>query len=199
MKILIDNEECPFSAEIASKGQILASVKDSSGKKGRVVCSVAVDGTSMDEDAFLALSGGMEVRFTTRPVRDLVAESLTDAGEYLKKLSSGLTRVAGNLEAKKTTEGFELLGQAAEGVGWLLQIVHNCQALLSVNDAEVGDGALGVLKTMLLEELEKTSRSVEDHKPLELALRIRSGVLPTLHNLGGYIDALLKISGSSVQ
>jgi hypothetical protein len=199
MKIYLDGEEIAFPENSPSKEDVLASVKETLGKKGMLIRSIEVDGAELDEEAFLALSGGTEVRFAGRPVRDFLVETLADASEYQQRLASGLARAADHLEADRTPEGLELVGKAAEGIGWVLQIIHNSQILLGVDDSEVGGGGLGEVKSALLAELEKASRSVEEGKPLELAYTLRSGILPRIESLGGYISALRNIGDSTVQ
>ncbi len=199
MKIILDGEEIVFPGESPSKEDILSSVKETLGKKGRLIRSIEVDGTELDENAFLALSGGTEARFEGRPLRDFLAETLADASEYQKRLVSGLGRAAEHLESERSAEGLELVGQAAEGIGWILQVIHNGQILLGVNDSEVGSGGLAELKAALITDLETASRSMDEGKLLELAYTIRSGVLPRIESLGGYIGALGEIGGSPVQ
>jgi hypothetical protein len=199
MKIYLDGEEIAFPENSPSKEDVLASVKETLGKKGMLIRSIEVDGAELDEEAFLALTGGTEARFGSRPVRDFLVETLADASEYQQRLASGLGRAADHLEADRTPEGLELVGKAAEGIGWVLQIIHNSQILLGVDDSEVGGGGLGEVKSALLAELEKASRSVEEGKPLELAYTLRSGILPRIESLGGYISALRNIGDSTVQ
>ena len=199
MKIYLDGEEIAFPENSPSKEDVLASVKETLGKKGMLIRSIEVDGAELDEEAFLALTGGTEARFGSRPVRDFLVETLADASEYQQRLASGLGRAADHLEADRTPEGLELVGKAAEGIGWVLQIIHNSQILLGVDDSEVGGGGLGEVKSALLAELEKASRSVEEGKPLELAYTLRSGLLPRIESLGGYISALRNIGDSTVQ
>ncbi len=199
MKIYLDGEEIAFPENSPSKEDVLASVKETLGKKGMLIRSIEVDGAELDEEAFLALTGGTEARFGSRPVRDFLVETLADASEYQQRLASGLGRAADHLEADRTPEGLELVGKAAEGIGWVLQIIHNSQILLGVDDSEVGGGGLGEVKSALLAELENASRSVEEGKPLELAYTLRSGILPRIESLGGYISALRNIGDSTVQ
>ena len=199
MKIYLDGEEIAFPENSPSKEDVLTSVKETLGKKGMLIRSIEVDGAELDEEAFLALTGGTEARFGSRPVRDFLVETLADASEYQQRLASGLGRAADHLEADRTPEGLELVGKAAEGIGWVLQIIHNSQILLGVVDSEVGGGGLGEVKSALLAELEKASRSVEEGKPLELAYTLRSGILPRIESLGGYISALRNIGDSTVQ
>ena len=199
MRIFIDGEEHICPGELGSKEELFSRVKEEGARRGHVVRSIAVDGTVLDEEAFLALAGGGEVHFETVPVRDLVLESLSEGARYMEHLSAGLAKVADMLEADKTVEGLDLLRQAAEGIGWSLQVLHNSQVLLGVSDHEVGDGKVGELKTTLMTELEKASGSIESGKPLELSLRIRTGVLPNIQRLAQYMAVLLRIGQKTVQ
>lgn len=199
MRVLIDGDEHVLSEDIVSKEELFSGVKKEAARRGRVVHSITVDGTVLEEDAFLALSGGVEARFETVPVRELVMDSLSEGTKYMSQLSAGLSKIADMLEADKTAEGLDLLRQAAEGIGWSLQVIHNCQVLLGISDAEVGDGKVDELKTTLAQELEEASSSIENGKPLELAFRIRTGVLPDIQRMSHYMEALLEICRKVVQ
>lgn len=199
MKVLIDGKEPDFLADAPGKEEILASVRENAGIQGRVVRTISVDGTELDEKSFSALSGGSEVSFTTGPVRELVNESLCEAQTYLGNLSAGFERIADTLEGDKAAEGLDLLARAAEGIGWLLQVLHNSQVLLALEDGEIGDGGLAELKGSLLLNLEEVSASVEEKKYLELAYRIRSGLLPDVRRLEIYLQSLQDTSGRPLQ
>ena len=199
MKVLIDGKELDFLADASGKEEILASVRENAGTHGRVVRTISVDGTELDEESFSALSGGSEVSFTTGPVRELVNESLCEAQTYVANLSAGFERIADTLEGDKAAEGLDLLARAAEGIGWLLQVLHNSQVLLALEDGEIGDGGLAGLKGSLLLNLEEVSASVEEKKYLELAYRIRNGLLPDVRRLEVYLQSLQDTSGRPLQ
>ncbi len=199
MRVIIDGDEHVFSGDIGTKEELFSGVKEEVARRGRVVRSIMVDGTVLEEEAFLALAGGGEARFETVPVRELVMDSLSEGTKYMGHLSAGLSKVADMLEADKTVEGLGLLQQAAEGIGWSLQVMHNCQILLGISDNEIGDGKVGELKTSLVGELEKASSSIENGKPLELSFRIRTGVLPGIQRLAQYMEALLETGRKAIQ
>ena len=199
MKVLVDGKKIDLPEGLSSRDDILTFVREHTGTKARVVRTITVDGTELDEESFSALSGGNEVNFTTSPVRELVNESLCEAQLYLANLSAGFERIADTLEGDKSAEGLGLLASAAEGVGWLLQVLHNCQVLLGLEDGEISDGGLTELKADLLRNLEDVSASVEEKKYLELAYRIRNGLLPDIHRLGGYLLSMQDASGSPLQ
>ncbi len=199
MIVLVDGKNFDVPEDLSSRNDILAFVREHAGTKGRVVRAITVDGTELNEESFSALSGGSEVNFTTGPVRELVNESLSEAQIYLVNLSAGFERIADTLEGDKAAEGLGLLASAAEGIGWLLQVLHNSQVLLGLEDDEVSDGGLAELKGSLLQNLEDVSTSVEEKKYLELAYRIRNGLLPDIHRLGGYLLSMQDASGSPLQ
>ncbi|MFA7621670.1 MAG: hypothetical protein WCY56_07495 [Aminobacteriaceae bacterium] len=199
MRIYIDGEEMGFSEETISKDEIYSRVKEEITRRGCVIGRITVDGTDLEEEAFLALSGGAEARFESMPVRELVMDSLSDGTEYMGRLAAGLEKVADMLEEDRAAEGLGLLQQAAEGIGWSMQVMHNCQILLGLSDNEVGDGGVGELKTSLVAELEKASSSIESGKHLELSYRIRTGVLPEIQKLAHYMQDLLDMGRKSIQ
>jgi hypothetical protein len=199
MKVLVDGKKIDLPEGLSSRDDILTFVREHTGTKARVVRTITVDGTELDEESFSALSGGNEVNFTTSPVRELVNESLCEAQMYLANLSAGFERIADTLEGDKAAEGLGLLASAAEGIGWLLQVLHNSQVLLGLEDGEISDGGLAELKGSLLQNLENVSTSVEEKKYLELAYGIRNGLLPDIHRLGGYLLSMQDTSGSPLQ
>lgn len=195
----MDGKRLDLPEDLSCRDDILAFVREHAGTMGRVVRGISVDGTELDELSFSALSGGSEVIFTTGPVRELVNESLCEAQNYLANLSAGFERIADTLEGEKAAEGLGLLASAAEGIGWLLQVLHNSQVLLGLEDGEISDGGLAELKGSLLLNLENVSNSVEEKKYLELAYRIRNGLLPDIHRLGGYLLSMQDTSESPLQ
>lgn len=199
MKVFIDDEELHLAEESPSKEDILVRTKEVFARKGRLLHSIEVDGAELTEEDFLALSGGEEVRVKGRPIREFLAETLADALVYHGRLVAGLERAADNLEADKTREGLELVGQGAEGIGWLLHVTQNSQILLGANDSEVGDGKLEDLKTSLQKDLAKASDSVESGKTLELAYVIRTSLLPRIESLGNYLAALKDMGDGAIQ
>lgn len=198
MKIFFDGEELPLSGESSSKEDVLTSVKEAAAKKGMLVTSVEVDGTELDEEAFLALSGGVEARFSGRPLREFLAETLSDAATYQKRLAAGLGSAADRLEEDKTREGLELVGQAAEGIGWILNVAGNSRILLGLQEGDVARG-LDELSGALAPELEKASSLMEEGKHLELAYTIRVGIIPHIENLGGLLDSMGEMIKGPVQ
>ena len=198
MKVFFDGEELTLTGAGPSKEDVLTSAKEAAAKKGMLVVSIEVDGTELDEEGFLALTGGVEARFSGRPVREFLAETLSDAAGYQKRLAGGLEGAADRLESDKTREGLELVGQAAEGIGWILNVGGNSRILLGLQDCEGARGIDG-LGEALAPELEKASSLMEEGKHLELAYTIRAGILPHIENLGGFIAAMEEMVAGPVQ
>ena len=198
MKVFIDGEEPGFSGDGLTREEVLASVKETLGKKGMLIDSIKVDGTELDEEGFLALRGGTEARFSGRPMREFLAETLTDAAGYQKRLARGLAGAADRLESDKAREGLELVGQAAEGIGWILRVLGNSRILLGLQDGDIAEG-LGGMGEALAPELEKASSLMEEGKHLELAYTIRTGILPHIEILGSYIASMEEMAEGAVQ
>ena len=199
MKVFIDEEEFVFPETTESKSDIFSKVNEEIARRGRSIKTIEVDGTLLDQDAFLALVGGAEARFESIPVRELIKESLAEGAAYVERLSSGLSKIADLLEEEKTAEALDLLRQASEGIEWVLQVTRNCQALLGISDKELDDGNIGEVSDSFIKELQKASSSIEEGKFLELSYHIRTGVLPGIQRLRRYIVALLEASQASVQ
>lgn len=198
MKVLIDGEELALSGDSPSKEDVLTSVREELARRGMLISTIEVDGTELDEEGFLALAGGMEARFSGRAVREFLAETLSDAADYHRRLAGGLEGAADHLEADRTREGLELVGQAAEGIGWILNVAGNGRILLGLQDCEVAQG-LDSLGEALVPELEKASSLMEEGKHLELAYVIRVGILPHIESLGGLIAAMEDMISGPVQ
>ena len=60
------------------------------------------------------------------------------------------------------------MGQAAEGIGWILRVLGNSRILLGLQDGDIAEGLDG-LGEALAPELEKASSLMEEGKHLELA------------------------------
>ena len=98
MKAYIDGQECTDNLGDGSALSILSAVKRRASECGRVVTEIRLDDVVMDEEAFSSVSGGLAVHFTSRPVRELVLESLDEAVKYIPRLTKGLEEIALHFE-----------------------------------------------------------------------------------------------------
>ena len=107
MKIMLDEQELTLPEGILNGGKkaILEFVQKRALAVRSVIVEIVVDGESLcDEDALLALSGGLDIRFVSQPIRDLVKESLDEADRYFRLLPDGLESVATLFEQKNDAE-----------------------------------------------------------------------------------------------
>ena len=82
MKIMLDEQELSLPEGILNGGKkaILEFVQKRALAVRSVIVEIVVDGEFLcDEDAFFALSGGLDIRFVSQPIRDLVKELLDEA------------------------------------------------------------------------------------------------------------------------
>ncbi len=165
MKIYLDGKRSPFRKQPVERGR--ACVREETlGKKGMLIRSIEVDGASWTRKP-PRLTGGTEARFGSRPVRDF----LSKRWPTLRNTSSVSPQPwpsCGPSRADRTPEGLNSSGKRRRDRVGPSDIPQQPDSSRG-DDSEVGGGGLGEVKSALLAELEKASRSVEEGKPLELA------------------------------
>lgn len=188
--VWIDDVSWPVAEPEASKEDLWRAVNAFLAPQGRVPHTVTVDGEPLELEAFLHVTGGQEIRIISRPVRELVCESLDQVERYLRALDKGARDIADLLEQEKASEALPLLSQFSEGTEWMLRVLGHCQALLALRDDEIGDGGLEALRGRLATALQGIASSLEEGKYFELAYRMREELAPTLGHLKAYVDHL---------
>lgn len=186
MRFFVDEAEFNRSVD-ASIGEVVRAIKERAAMGGRVVMGWQLDGNDISEEALLASSAGSEVRATTKDIRVLVRESLVQTEEYFPILVNGISAVADKLEGGSTEEALKLFQQATEGIGWVLQVVQHCGMLLGTSDQ--GDGMAedyGALQAAL----ENVASPLKEGKFLQMALKIREELIPTVQRLAPHIAKL---------
>lgn len=202
MRVLIDETEWEnLEGELSEekRKELLERARKEAARGGRFVRDILVDDKPLQEEAFLSLKGGVEVRFVTISVKELVTESLEETQRYMPALLNGINLVADRFEERYDKDALSLLQQVTEGIGWVVKVLHDSLLLLGVSDAELGDGQLGATREYLLQTLEGTLAPLEEGKFFDLAYRLREEVEPTLKSLGRYVDELLAIASGEVQ
>ena len=187
MKVWIDGQEHREIAPSAPALEVLEAVRAEAARSGLVLTGIQVDGVEMDENAFLALSGGMAAHFTLTPVRVLVQETLTEALDYVSRLKKGLEEIAGHLEGGETSAAQGKLSNAMEGLDWLLGVYERCSALAAVPFAEEEEQAF---RDALLSTLNRLAELMDGKKYLQMALVLRQELLPSVNTLALMIGRL---------
>ncbi len=202
MRVLIDDVEWENpEGELLEEERkdLLERARKEAARSRRFIRDILVDGKPLQEEAFLSMKGGLEVKFVTISVKELVTESLEETQRYMPALLDGINLVADRLEEKYDKDALTLLQQVTEGIGWIVKVLHNSLLLLGITDADLGDGGLGTTRERLLQTLEGVLSPLEEGKFFELAYRLREEVEPALSDLRRYIDELLAMASGEVQ
>lgn len=180
MKVSIDGQERPEFPSSASPLEILEAVKSEAARSGLVLTGIRVDDVEMDEDAFLALSGGLSAHFSLTPVRLLVRETLAEALAYSSRLKKGLEEIAGRFEGGETSTAQNRLSEAMEGLDWLLGVYERCSALTAASFSESEENTF---REKLLDTLNRLVELMGEKKHLQIALTLRQALLPSVDTL----------------
>jgi len=194
MKVYIDSQEHTDIVGDGSASTILSAVMHRVSEAGRVVTEIRLDDVAMEEEAFSRVSGGLVAQFASRPVHDLVMESLDEALKYIPRLTKGLEEIAVHFEQNEFTAGEGKLADGAEGLDWLLQVFQKCSALLAV-DAD--DEGLNKLKDALTGSISSLGAYHLEKNYLQMALRIRGHLIPELEKLSLYVQRLRDLASST--
>ncbi len=194
MHVWIDDVPWPGAESTRTKEELWTALNAFLAPLGKVPHLMVLDGEPLEAEAFLQVAGGQELRVTSRPVRDLVRESLDQAVGYFSELRKGAANIADLLEEEKMQEALPLLSQLSEGTEWVLQVLARSQSLLALPDQELGDGGMGQVREHLLSVLRGMTASMEGEKFFDLAFRLREELVPTLDHLRGYVEALRELA-----
>lgn len=202
MKIMLDEQELTLPEGILNGGKkaILEFVQKRALAVRSVIVEIVVDGESLcDEDAFLALSGGLDIRFVSQPIRDLVKESLDEADRYFRLLPDGLESVATLFEQKNDAEAESKFAQLIEGIEWLLQVFGKSCTLLGVNPYDIKVGNFVRDTEALNKALEKLADAKADGRTREVAWILREELLPVVKSLPIYWSELRGVLAEPLQ
>ena len=194
MKVCIDGLDYTDVIGDGRASSILSAVKRRVSEEGRVVIEIRLDDVVMDEDAFSGVSGGLTVNFTSRPVRELVLETLDEALKYIPRLTRGLEEIALHFEKNEFAVGEGKLADGAEGLDWLLQVFQKCNALLAVDDA---DGGIRELQNALAGSISSLGAFHEEKKYLPMAFCIRQKLAPAIEKFSIHVQRLRELASST--
>jgi len=195
MKVYIDGQECTDIIGAGNSSAILSAVSGRISKAGRVMTEIRLDDVVMEEEAFLSVSGGLVAQFTSRPVHDLVMESLDEALKYIPRLTKGFEEIALHFEQNELTAGEGKLADGAEGLDWLLQVFQKCSSLLAVNDDD--NKGLSELKDALTKSISSLGIYHSEKKYLQMAFCIRERLVSELEKLSIHIQRLRNLASST--
>lgn len=193
MRIRLDGKELALPEGIINGGKkgILEFVQKKALTYHSVIVEIIVDNENLhDEDAFLALSGGLDVQFVSQPVRDLVGESLDEADRYFQLLPNGVESIATLFERKNDPEAENKFAQLIEGIEWLLQVFSKSCTLLGVNPYEMKIGNFANDIDALNKALGKLADVKTEGRTTEVAWILREELLPVVKTLPVYWSEL---------
>ena len=195
MRVYVDGQELIELSGNTDPAFILETVKGKTSQDGRAIMEIQIDGITVDADAFLNVSGGLDARFVTRPMRELVRESLAEALKYVPRLKTGLEEIALHFEKNEIPDGQKKLADAADGLDWVLAVFRDCGALLSIAK-ETGPG-LDELKRSLADSVEAIGALHEKRQYLKMVSLIRRKLTPEIENFRMHIQNLHDFASST--
>jgi hypothetical protein len=202
MRIMIDDVEFPLDEDIIEEGResIYEEVRSETASAKRVIVDIIVDGESVgDEDTFMSLSGGYEVRFVTKPIRDLVEESLREGSRYFIALKNGLDSIATLLEESRDHDAHAKFSQAIDGIRWLAGVFDKSCRLLGVTAANMRTGNFESDLGELNRALDELAKSMESGKTMNQAYLIRDRLMPAIEVFSNYWREISSLLESPLQ
>lgn len=189
MRVRLDEVELSLSDDILANGKraVFEAARQDALGRNAVIVGITVDGEAIaDEETFYSLSGGLDIQFTSQPLRELVSESLDEGERYLPHLSSGLAAVATLIEEKKEAEAQAKLLQAIEGINWLVDVFDKSCILMDVRPDELKPGDFLQNRTALNEVLTEMVEVMEKGQMIGLAYLVREKLLPIVERFSVY-------------
>ena len=189
MRIRLDEVELPLSDEIIKRGKetIFEAVRREALSKKSVIVDIIVDGVQIDdEETFFALSGGVDILFTSQPVISLVRESVDEGWKYIPILIKGLEGIATLIEEGRDNEAQSSFIQAVEGINWLVGVFARSCALLGITSDNLSAGDWSMDSKELNEALEEIISIIESKRTMRMALVIRERLIPEITKFTSY-------------
>jgi len=187
--VRLDEVDLTLPEDIPEKDKrmIFEAARQDALRRNSVIVEIVVDGQPIpDEETFYSLSGGLDICFTSQPVRELVNESLAEGERYLPHLSTGLSAVATLIEERKDDEAQVKLLQAIEGINWLVEVFDKSCVLMGVRPNELKSGDFLQDRSVLNEVLTEMADVMEKGSMLSLAYLIRERLLSVVTQFSAY-------------
>lgn len=202
MRVRLDEVELSLSDDVLASGKraVFEAVRQDALGRNAVIVGITVDGeTIADEETFYSLSGGVDIHFTSQPLRELVSESLNEGERYLPHLSSGLAAVATLIEEKKEGEAQAKLLSAIEGINWLVDVFDKSCILMGVRPDTLKSGDFLQDRSALNEVLTEMVEVMEKGRMIGLAYLIREKLLPAVEKFSVYWMEIKTEADSTLQ
>ncbi|MDR3320899.1 MAG: hypothetical protein LBS93_00500 [Synergistaceae bacterium] len=188
MRIRLDDKEVALDESVLEEGReaIYNAIRHIVRDSGDVIVDIIVDGESLNEGAFLSLSGGIDIQFVSQPIRDLVPESIAEGERYFPALESGLEGVATLLEEGRESEALAQFAKCLEGIDWLIDVFGKCGLLLALGPGDFRTGNYGEFIASFNGTQSDILSSMEERKNLRVAFLLRDELLPLIARLSAF-------------
>ncbi|MDR0615430.1 MAG: hypothetical protein LBG29_01365 [Synergistaceae bacterium] len=191
MRIRLDDVDLALGSDILDGGKeaIYGAAKRLALDNNCVITDILVDGESVaEESVFFALSGGLDIRFVSKPVKDLIPESIAEGHRYIPLLEAGLDSVATLFEQGSDQDALSRFAQCVEGIDWLMAVFGKCETLLNIQPESFQCGNY----SEYIEDFNRTQReilsSMEGGKNMRVAFLIRDELIPLINRFSRFWD-----------
>jgi hypothetical protein len=189
MRIRLDDVDLALGNDISSGGKeaIYNAVKRLALDGNRVITDILVDGESVaEESVFVALSGGLDIRFISQPVKELIPESIAEGYRYIPILEDGLDKVATLFEQGSDQDALSRFAQCVDGIDWLMSVFGKCRILLNIP----ADGFQCGNYDEYVEDFNKAQKeilsSMEGGKNMRVAFLVRDELIPLINRFSRF-------------
>jgi hypothetical protein len=189
MRVTLDGAELPIDDNLMTEGKeaIFEAARRNAVSNNRVIVGITVDDVRIeDEEAFLSLSGGIDIRFSSQPIIDLVRESVEEGRRYIPTLLKGLEGIATMIEEGREADAQVPFSQAVEGINWLVGVFAKSSALLGITADGLSSGNWNDDSRRLNETLEEMISVMESGRTMRMAYIIRERLVPVMKRFALY-------------
>ena len=189
MRVTLDGVKLPIDDNLIAEGKkaIFEAARRSAVSNNRVIVGITVDDVRIEEEeAFLSLSGGIDIQFISQPIIDLVRESVEEGRRYIPTLLKGLEGIATMIEEGREKDAQVPFSQAVEGINWLVGVFAKSSALLGITAEGLSSGNLNDDSRRLNETLEEIISVMEGGRMMRMAYIIRERLIPVMKRFASY-------------
>jgi hypothetical protein len=189
MRVRLDGVELPIDDKILTDGKeaIFMAARRNAISNNRVIVGITVDDVQIeDEEAFLSLSGGIDIQFSSQPVIELVRESVEEGRRYIPTLLKGLEGIATMIEEGRDKDARVPFNQAVDGINWLVGVFAKSSALMGITAEGLSSGTWSEDARHLNETLEEMISVMESGRTVRMAYIIRERLVPVMKRFASY-------------
>jgi hypothetical protein len=202
MRIRLDDVELALSEDVLNGGKaaLYDAVRRLASDDSRVIVDIVVDGESVpEESAFFALAGGLDIRFVTQPVKQLIRESIAEGERYIPILENGLESVATLLEGGNDQEALSRFAKCVDGIDWLMSVFEKCRFLLNVQAGSFRCGNYDEYVGEFQKAQSGILSSMEGGKNMRVAFLVRDELLPLISRFSMFWDEVKELAETPLQ